>query len=126
MSEFISAHLTVGQINALVKKLGGEQAVKAFLRDELQVIGDLPQSSEVSGNLSTTIFYDACHDERLSFRSSDKALFRRVVSFTVREWGTGRVIVSDSVTLEADGELVGASVKLPHAHGPYTIECSLA
>lgn len=37
MSEFASANLTVGQINAIVKKLGGEEEALRFLRGELMV-----------------------------------------------------------------------------------------
>lgn len=37
MSEFASANLTVGQINAIVKKLGGEENALRFLRGELVV-----------------------------------------------------------------------------------------
>ena len=36
-SEFASANLTVGQINAIVKKLGGEDGAMKFLRGELIV-----------------------------------------------------------------------------------------
>lgn len=35
--KFASADLTVGQLNAIVKKLGGHEAALQFLRDELQV-----------------------------------------------------------------------------------------
>lgn len=37
MSEFASANLTIGQVNAIVKKLGGEEGALSFLRDELVV-----------------------------------------------------------------------------------------
>ena len=33
--DFASQNLTAGQLNAIVKKLGGEEAAKRFLRDEL-------------------------------------------------------------------------------------------
>ena len=36
--DFASADLTAGQLNALVKKLGGEAGVQRFLRGELRVI----------------------------------------------------------------------------------------
>lgn len=38
MSKFASAGLTAGQLNAIVKKLGGHDAALAFLRDELKLV----------------------------------------------------------------------------------------
>ncbi|MDO8486431.1 MAG: hypothetical protein Q7S77_01915 [Candidatus Staskawiczbacteria bacterium] len=37
MNEFASANLTAGQLNAIVKKLGGEEGAMSFLRDETVV-----------------------------------------------------------------------------------------
>ena len=37
MSEFAMKNLTAGQLNAIVKKLGGEEGVLKFLRDELVI-----------------------------------------------------------------------------------------
>jgi len=37
-SNFASKNLTVGQLNAVVKKLGGEEWVKKFLRGEISVV----------------------------------------------------------------------------------------
>lgn len=35
---FASANLTMGQLNAIIKKLGGEEGALRFLRDELEVV----------------------------------------------------------------------------------------
>ena len=36
-SRFSSKNLTLGEVNAIVKKLGGEQGARRFLRDELKL-----------------------------------------------------------------------------------------
>ena len=36
--DFASANLTAGQLNAVVKKLGGDAGVQRFLRGELRVV----------------------------------------------------------------------------------------
>jgi hypothetical protein len=38
MSEFASAGLTAGQLNAIVKKLGGEEGAMRFLQGQLEVV----------------------------------------------------------------------------------------
>ncbi|MFA5838680.1 MAG: hypothetical protein WC849_01950 [Candidatus Paceibacterota bacterium] len=42
-SKFASKNLTVGEINAIVKKLGGEENARKFLRDELVVSKPISQ-----------------------------------------------------------------------------------
>ncbi len=45
--DFASANLTAGQLNALVKKLGGEAGVQRFLRGELTVVESPPREFKV-------------------------------------------------------------------------------
>lgn len=47
-NEFASAGLTAGQLNAIVKKLGGHEAALAFLRGELIVSGPVRKWQELS------------------------------------------------------------------------------
>ncbi len=44
MSEFASAKLTAGQLNAIVKKLGGHEAALRFLNDEI-VVSEPPKAA---------------------------------------------------------------------------------
>ncbi len=48
--KFASADLTGGQMNAIVKKLGGHDAALAFLRGEL-IVSKAPQRWEERGGI---------------------------------------------------------------------------
>jgi len=58
MSDFASANLTAGQLNALVKKVGGEERVLRVLRDELVLVVK-EEIKEVS-NINLAKVYDHC------------------------------------------------------------------
>lgn len=57
-NEFASAGLTAGQLNAIVKKLGGHEAALAFLRGELIVSGPVRKWQEKDGVITFTVTSD--------------------------------------------------------------------
>jgi len=57
-NEFASAGLTAGQLNAIVKKLGGHEAALAFLRGELTVSGPVRKWKEKDGVITFTVTSD--------------------------------------------------------------------
>ena len=57
-NEFASAGLTAGQLNAIVKKLGGHEAALAFLRGELTVSGPVRKWQEKDGVITFTVTSD--------------------------------------------------------------------
>ena len=57
-TDFASANLTVGQLNAIVKKLGGHDGAMRFLRDELVVSERVKRWREVDGVIYLTVTLD--------------------------------------------------------------------
>jgi len=57
-TNFASADLTAGQLNAIVKKLGGHDGAMRFLRDELVVSEQVKRWREVDGVIYITVTLD--------------------------------------------------------------------
>lgn len=117
--------LTADQIEALVKKMGGEKAVKCFLRDKLVQVAELPQNVKIDGKLLCTVFQDRDGDRSVMFSSSKKELANHSVRFIVRDGQTGDQLLTDTVHLEINDDIVRGSSKLPFTVEPCTIECEL-
>jgi len=102
--EFAAANLTVGQINAIVKKLGGEEGALRFLRDELVVKpADRNWSVWKTIKLGTPNFHSADH-----FRQALKASGMKLGDWASDILGKPEFTVSDK---ETELDLVVVTVK---------------
>ena len=73
-NEFASKNLTVGQINAIVKKLGGYEAALKFLRGELAVSEPVRAWREHGGIISFSVTSDGTTGEGWITRLEQKGI----------------------------------------------------
>lgn len=108
MSEFASASLTAGQLNAIVKKLGGHDMALRFLRDELSVSEPTCLWREEDGVIYFSVTSDGTTGEdwitrleRKGFRVDDYAKqVLRTPSFKPTSGVTSEVAVLKGVLFE--------------------------
>lgn len=97
--DFASQNLTAGQLNAIVKKLGGEEGALRFLRDELTV------------GVATRVF-PIWKSIKLGLHKNDTALRDAIESagMKIGNWGGQILRRTATATEETDVDLVVASV----------------
>jgi hypothetical protein len=116
--DFASQNLTAGQLNAIVKKLGGEEGALKFLRDELVVSTAIPREMTVW----KTVKLGTCKSPD-EYRKALKKAGQRI-----GDWGNDILGKTDCAQEETEVDLVVLSVKeLGFANGaPYKNICAKA
>ncbi|MDE2021753.1 MAG: hypothetical protein KGI71_02415 [Patescibacteria group bacterium] len=99
--DFASQNLTAGQLNAIVKKLGGEEGALKFLRGELLVSAAAPRDMTVW----KTIKLGTCKSPD-EYRKALKKAGRRI-----GDWGNDILGKTDCAQEETEVDLVVLSVK---------------
>lgn len=95
MSEFASSNLTAGQLNAIVKNLGGEEGALRFLRGEMEVVPKNGAVKSVSGNPYLRLLYA---DDRITIPvtggqrtiADAKKVFTWGIDSDFQRWGTNK------------------------------------
>jgi hypothetical protein len=101
--DFASANLTAGQLNAVVKKLGGELGVKRFLRGELTVVETHRREFPIWQTVRLGV-----HKTADEYRRALKA-----AKYRGGEWGANDFLAKAEFTCateETDVDLVAVSV----------------
>jgi hypothetical protein len=140
---FASHNLTAGQLNAIVKKLGGEKEALCFLRGETRVgevsepaallhIASLPATmKKTAGNGSTVLctVFNSAEGQMISFATKPTSSDRQIVSFVAKDGQRGNFLFAQAEHLQLNDEgILSGSYKLDNLINlprHYTIEFDL-
>ena len=104
MEKFASANLTAGQLNAIVKSLGGEEGALRFLRGEMVVKPVTPSEFKVFKTIKLGTGLKTADDFHKSFKDN---------GFRIGDWGVNDILGKPAFTVateETELDLVVVSV----------------